>query len=38
MQVREPRSGQWIVVDPVAAEATSEMFRRVKAVKIWPVA
>lgn len=38
LQVREPRSGQWIVVDPVAAEATNEMLGRVKAMKIWPIA
>jgi len=38
LQVREPRSMQWIVLDPVAAESCGEMLRRVKAVKIWPVA
>jgi transglutaminase-like putative cysteine protease len=38
VQVREPRTLQWIVVDPVAAEGTGEMLRRIKAVKIWPVA
>jgi hypothetical protein len=38
VQVREPRSMQWIVLDPVAADQTGEMLRRVKAVKIWPVA
>jgi transglutaminase-like putative cysteine protease len=38
MQVREPRTMQWIVLDPVAAESTGEMLRRVKAVQIWPVA
>jgi len=38
IQVREPRTGTWIVLDPVAAEATSEMLRRVKYAKIWPVA
>lgn len=38
IQVREPRSMQWILLDPVAAESTAEMTRRVKAVKIWPVA
>ena len=38
VQVREPRSMKWIVLDPVAAEQTGEMLRRVKAVKIWPVA
>ena len=38
VQVREPRTMQWIVADPVAAEATGEMLRRIKAVKIWPIA
>lgn len=38
VQVREPRTGQWIVLDPVAAEEMGSMLRRVKAVKIWPVA
>lgn len=38
LQVREPRTGQWIVVDPVAADTTGEMLGRAKAVKIWPIA
>lgn len=38
LQVREPRTMQWIVLDPVAAEQTSQMLRRIKAVKIWPLA
>ena len=38
LQVREPRSMTWIVLDPVAADTTGEMLRRVKAVKIYPVA
>jgi transglutaminase-like putative cysteine protease len=38
LQVREPRTMQWIVVDPVAAESTGQMLRKVKAVKIWPIA
>lgn len=38
LQVREPRTNQWIVVDPVAADTTGEMLSRVKAAKIWPVA
>lgn len=38
IRVREPRTGTWIVLDPVAAEDASEMLRRVKHVKIWPVA
>lgn len=38
IQVREPRTMQWIILDPVAAESTAEMIRRAKAVKFWPVA
>jgi hypothetical protein len=38
VQVREPKSNTWIVLDPVAAEKTGEMLKRVKAIKIWPVA
>lgn len=38
VQVREPRTLQWIVLDPVAAEDTKQMLNRVKAVKIWAVA
>ena len=38
IQVREPRSLQWIVLDPVAADMTGDMLRKVKAVKIWAVA
>jgi hypothetical protein len=38
IQVREPRTGTWIVLDPVAAEDSGQMLRRVKHVKIWPVA
>lgn len=38
IQVREPKSTTWIVLDPVAADKTGEMLHRVKAVKIWPVA
>lgn len=37
-QALEPRSGLWIVLDPVAAEKTGEMMRRVRAAAIWPVA
>ena len=37
IRVREPLSGEWIVLDPVAAEGTAEMLRRVKFAKIWPV-
>jgi len=38
LQAREPRSGQWITLDPVAADETSQMLKRVKAYKIWAVA
>lgn len=38
LQVREPRTMTWIVLDPVAADTTGEMLRKVKAVKIWPIA
>jgi hypothetical protein len=38
IRVREPRSGTWIVLDPVAAEGAATMLGRVKAAKIWPVA
>lgn len=37
-QALEPRSGLWIVLDPVAAEKTKEMISRVKAAAVWPVA
>lgn len=38
VQVREPRSMKWITLDPVAAESTAEMLRRVKAVRIYGIA
>jgi hypothetical protein len=37
-QALEPRSGLWIVLDPVAAEKTQEMIGRIKAAAVWPVA
>lgn len=37
-QALDPRSGLWIVLDPVAAEKTSEMINRVRAAAVWPVA
>lgn len=37
-QALEPRTGLWIVLDPVAAEKTKEMIARVKAAAVWPVA
>lgn len=36
-QIREPRTGTWITLDPVAAERTEEMKRRVVAAKFWPI-
>lgn len=33
----EPRSRQWIVLDPVAAERTKQMLKDVRASKIWPI-
>jgi transglutaminase-like putative cysteine protease len=38
LQVREPRTNHWIVLDPVAADTTPQMLGRIKAVKIWAVA
>lgn len=37
-QALEPRSGLWIVLDPVAAEKTGEMMTRITAAAVWPVA
>jgi hypothetical protein len=37
-QALEPRTGLWIVLDPVAAEKTQDMIDRVKAAAVWPVA
>jgi hypothetical protein len=37
-EVQEPKTGRWIALDPVAAEGTAQMMRRVVAAKIWPVA
>jgi hypothetical protein len=34
----EPRNRTRIVLDPVAAERTPQMLRRVKAAKVWPIA
>lgn len=38
LRVREPRTNQWIVLDPVAAEQSATMLRRTVAAKIWPIA
>ena len=34
----EPRTQCWIVLDPVAAEKTPQMLRRVVAAETWPIA
>lgn len=36
-QIKEPRTGQWITVDPVAGDKTEEMKKRVVAAKFWPI-
>jgi hypothetical protein len=38
LQVREPSTSKWIVLDPVAAEKTAEMLRKGQEIKIWPLA
>lgn len=38
IQVREPRSGGWITLDPVAGPRTKEMLHRVKIAKVWAIA
>ncbi len=35
---REPQSGKWIILDPVAADRTAQMRSRVVHAKLWPVA
>jgi len=37
-QAREPTTGQWITLDPVAADRTKQMMARVRAAKVWPIA
>ena len=37
-QALEPRTGLWIVLDPVAAENTGDMMTRIRAAAVWPVA
>lgn len=37
-QVKEPRTGQWITLDPVAGDQTREMRARTVAAKFWPIA
>lgn len=36
-QVKEPRTGKWITLDPVAGDKTAEMRGRVVEAKIWPI-
>lgn len=36
-QALEPRSRAKILLDPVAAEKTPQMLRRVRAAKVWPI-
>lgn len=38
LQVKEPRTSKWIVLDPVAAEDTAAMLKQGKIIKYWPVA
>jgi len=38
LRVQEPRTGKWVILDPVAAEDTEKMFKRIVAIKIWPLA
>lgn len=36
-QIKEPRTGRWITLDPVAGDKTKEMIDRVVAAKFWPI-
>lgn len=36
-QALEPQTGAWITLDPVAADKTKQMLRRVRAYKSWPI-
>lgn len=38
VQAREPKTGSWLTLDPVAAERTPQMLNRVQQVAFWPVA
>ena len=38
LQAQEPRSKKWVTLDPVAAEETGPMLRKIKALKVWSVA
>jgi len=37
-QAQEPRTKQWITIDPVAGSATEQMMRRTVYAKAWPIA
>lgn len=37
VEALEPKTRQWIVLDPVAAERTRKMLRDVRAAKIWEI-
>ncbi len=37
-QAREPQTGVWITLDPVAASKTKQMHQRIVAAKVWPIA
>lgn len=37
-QVKEPRTNVWITLDPVAADRTAQMHRRIVAAKSWAIA
>lgn len=38
VQAKEPRTGAWVTLDPVAADKTANMINRVRAACFWPVA
>jgi hypothetical protein len=37
-RAQEPRTGEYVVLDPVSAEKTNDMISRIKAAKVWAVA
>lgn len=37
-RAKEPRSGTWVVCDPVAGPDTESMLKRIVAAKVWPIA
>jgi transglutaminase-like putative cysteine protease len=38
LEVKEPRTNRWLTLDPVAAEDTDTMLKRVRAIKYWALA